>query len=411
MAYQSQSNAYTAYKVQSALGSQASGGSGIVLRQTGSGGGLKMTKAATESNEVRRDGMRTRGRHGSQKVSGQWGGEYSLGSHDPILEAITRGTWSSVLVITEATAGLTSITTGTNTIVASAGSWITAGVRAGDVARLTGHSTAANNSRDLRITGVTASTLTVPETLTADAVADTAFTLTIAKKLINPAAGSLVKRYYTVEDHELDIDGSEVATDFVWGAMKFSMAPNGILMADPSGIGTGQFTTLTGASAPLLTAPTESTAAPMSVVDATVRLGSADFVALTSFDLTMDIKPMAPDVFGTPGIKYSPDVFTGQMAISMNLSMLRSDLARVASYLAEDLFSLHVLAVENESEPKDYFSIFVPNFSFGTVDKSALSKEGGPRTQTISIPEALVGKDDTGGAYDATMIKFQSTAA
>jgi hypothetical protein len=125
----------------------------------------------------------------------------------------------------------------------------------------------------------------------------------------------------------------------------------------------------------------------------------------------MSINPMAPDVFGSGGIKYSPDVFSGQMAIGMNLTMLRSDLARVSSYIAEDLFSLHVLAVDNEAEPKDYMSIFVPNFSFGTVDKSALSKEGGPRTQTISIPEALVGKDNTGGAFDATMIKFSSTAA
>jgi hypothetical protein len=410
MPFQSQSNAYTAYKVQSGLGTQATGGSGIVLRQNG-GPGIKMTKAAVESNEVRRDGMRTRGRHGTQKVTGQWNGEASLGSHDPILEAVMRGTWSSVLVITEATASLTSITTGANTIVAAAGSWITAGVKVGDVGRLTGHSSAGNNSRNLRITGVTASTLTVAETLTVNAVADTAFTLTIAKKLINPAAGSMVKRYFTVEDHELDIDGSEVATDFVWGAVKISMAPNGILMLDPSGIGTGRFETLSAGSAPLLTAPTEATAAPMSVVDATVRLGSSDFVDLTSFDLTMDIKPMAPDVFGSPAIKYSPDVFTGQMAIGMNLTMLRSDLARVASYVAEDLFSLHILAVDNEVEPKDYLSIYVPNFSLGTVDKSSLSKEGGPRTQTVAVPEALVGKDDTGGAYDATMIKFSSTSA
>lgn len=411
MVYQSQSNSYTAFKVQSGLGTQATGASGIVLRQTGSGGGLKMTKAATESNEVRRDGMRTRGRHGTQKVSGSWGGEASLGSHDPVLEATMRGTWSSVLVITEATAALASITTGANTIVAAAGSWITAGVRVGDVGRLTNHSSAGNNARNLRITGVTALTLTVAETLTVNAVADTTFTLTIAKKLINPAAGSMVKRYYTVEDHEVDIDASEVATDFVWGAVKLSMSPNGILMLDPSGMGTGRFEVLSAGSAPLLTSPTESTGAPMSVVDAYVRLGSSDFVDLTAFDLTMDIKPMAPEVFGTPAIKYSPDVFTGQMGISMNLSMLRSDLARVSSYIAEDLFSLHILAVDNEAEPKDYFSIYVPNFSFGTVDKSALSKEGGPRTQTISIPEALVGKDETGGAFDPTMIKFSSTAA
>jgi len=82
------------------------------------------------------------------------------------------------LVATEATAGLTSITTTTSTIVASAGSWITAGFAVNDVVILTGHSTAANNNKPLNITALTASTMTVAQTLVADGVADTAFTVT-----------------------------------------------------------------------------------------------------------------------------------------------------------------------------------------------------------------------------------------
>ena len=51
--------------------------------------------------------------------------------------------------------------------------------------------------------------------------------------------------------------------------------------------------------------------------------------------------------------------------------------------------------------------IFVPNFTLGGVDKSALSKEAGPRTQSIKVPADLIGKDETGGAFDATMVKLQ----
>ena len=102
MVYQSQSNGYVAYKVQSGLGSQASGSGGTILRQAG-GAGANATKAATESNEVRRDGMRTRGRHGTQKTTGAWSAETSLGSHEAIIEAIMRDTWSAAdLAITEA---------------------------------------------------------------------------------------------------------------------------------------------------------------------------------------------------------------------------------------------------------------------------------------------------------------------
>jgi hypothetical protein len=410
--YQSQSNGYSAFKIQTALGVGASGSGGTVLRQAGGTGG-RLTKASTESNEVRRDGMRVRGRHGTQKTEGSWTAEMSIGSHEAILEAVMRDTWSSAdLAITNAT--MTSITTQANSITAAAGSWLTQGIRVGDVVRLSGHSTAANNGKNLRVTGVTALVITVAETLVVDAVADATFTLTRqGKKLAQYTAGNLVKRYYTLEEVDLDLDQSEVMQDFVWGSVRFSMAPNGLLMADPGGIGTGQFRVYGSDSptdVPVLTSPTEGTAVPLAVVDATIRVKGQDMVDLTSLDITIDTGPMAPDVFGSGSIKYAPDVFSGQMAVTLNLTALRKDLAFMADFSAETVYSLHVLAVENESEPKDFVSIYVGNFTLGGIEKSELSKEGGPRTQTISIPPALVGIDNTGGAYDATMIKFQSTA-
>ena len=58
-----------------------------------------------------------------------------------------------------------------------------------------------------------------------------------------------------------------------------------------------------------------------------------------------------------------------------------------------------------------FVSFALTNFTFGGVDKSALNRAAGPRTETIQIPVGLVGKDETGGAFDATMIKWQSTGA
>lgn len=413
MTYQSQSNGYVAYKVQSGLGSQASGSSARVLRTTGGGYG-KLTKAAVESNEIRQDGMRTRGRHGVQHTAGDYSTELSLGLCDDIFEALVRGTLSSAdVAITEATASLTSITTTTNTIVAGGGSWITAGVRVGDVWRLTGHTTAANNGKNLPILGVTASTITVPTgSLTLNATPDTAFTLTKAgRTLINPAAGSLVERYFTIEEAELDIDGTELFTDCKWGAGKLSMQPNGEVGFDPSWMGTGQFATKTGASAPFFSAPSTSTGIPMAVSDATLYANGTAIVGLTAFDLTFDNHLSAPDTFGSPASNYAPDVFSGQMGVQLNLSMLRADLNAVADFIAETQWSLHVLMTENEAEPKDFVSLYVPNFTLSAVAKSAMNKNGGARTQSIQVPEALIGKDERGGAYDATMLKFQFSNA
>lgn len=406
--YQSNSAGYIAQKVQSALGTGASGSGAAILRTAG-GNGIKLAKAAIESNEVRNDGMRQRGRHGTQKTNSDYLAELSLGSHDEIIEAIMRGTWDDTpLVLDEG--DFTSITTGANSIVLASGDPRTLGIRVGDVVRLTNHSSAANNGKNIRVTGLSSTTITVAETLVVNAVADTDCEITRpGKRLINPA--SLAKRYFTIEEYEQDIDQSTVLTDFVWGSLKFSMGANGLIMADPGGVGTGQISVKDSASSPFFTAPSITTAAPMSVVDATIRFGSRDLVELTSFDISLDIGPSAPDVFGSGGIKYAPDVFTGQLAVSMNLTMLRKDLSYLEGFIAETPFSVHVLAVDNTVEPKDFVAITIPNFTLGSTDPSALSKQGGGRTQTITIPAALVGKDDTGAGYDPTMIRFQTTSA
>lgn len=410
MAYQQQWNGYSAQKVQSGIGVQATGAGAKIIRQTGGQGG-RMSMASIGSQEVRRDGLSTRGRHGLQRTGGSYSGELSVGGFDDILEAVMRGTWSAAdTAITQATAGLTSITTTASTIVAAAGSWITAGLRVGDVVVLTGHSTAANNSRNLRLTGVTALTLTVAETLTLNATPDTTFTITITgRKLINPGAGALVKRYFTIEEYEYDLDQSELFTDCVWSSVNISMQPNGLIQIGTSWAGTGQFEAKPTGTSPHFTSPTTSTGDPLAVLEATVRLGSGDLLDLTSFDITINNQAMSPDVISSS--PYAPDVFTGSEIVSMNLSMLRKDLLGVADFIAETPLTLHLLATENEAAPESFFSIFVPNFTYGTVDKSALAKAGGPRTESRSIPPDLIGIDNLGGAFDATQVKIQISNA
>lgn len=407
--YQSNSNALVAYKVQSALGTQAGSSGASVLRVAG-GPGIKLSKAATESQEVRADGMRSRGRHGTQKTSSSYNGELSFGSHDSIVEAIMRGTWDSS-VLSVAPADMTSITISAsgNTITAGSGNWITKGFRVHDVVRLAGSANSANNGKNLRIITLTSTVMTVAETLSTQGSDTGSWTLSRpGKRLVNPT--SLVKRYFTLEENELDNDVSTLLSDFVWGSLKFQMTANGLVMADPGGIGTGNIQALSGSDAPFFSSPTVTTAEPYSVVDATIRVNGTDVVDLTGFELNMDIGATAPDVFGSNSIKYAPDVFTGQLGLSMNITALRKDLAYLSDFIAETQYSLTVLCVDHMTEPKSFFSIVVPNFTLGGVDPSALSNKGGGRTQTLSVPVALAGVADVATGYDSTMIKFQTAA-
>lgn len=408
MAYSENWNGYVAFKAQSAKGSQASGSDGQILWTSGGQGGL-LTKATVESQIVRHDGQQLRGRHGTRRTAGTYNSELAMGRADPILEAIMRSSWSAAdLAITES--AMTSVTTGVNTIVAAAGSWITEGLRVGNVIRPTGLPDAANNGRNLRITGLTALTITVAETLVANAVADTSFSIVRpGRVLINGAAGALTRTYFTVEEHEYDLDASELFTDCRWSRFMLRMAPDGNLDCEFGWTGTGESEVVSSGSAPHFTSPTDPTGVSLAATDAAIRLGSSDIIDLTAFDFTLDTGPVAPPVIGNGGI--SPDVLLGTTRINMNITLLRKDLQALADFDAETALSLHLLGSENEAAPADFFSLAVPNFTLGGVAKSALSKAGGARTVQLSIPAELVGKDERGGALSPTMAQIQISNA
>ena len=114
--------------------------------------GLNLTRATVLPGEIRADLMTQMGRLGSRVVEGSYNCDLSISSFDTILEAIFRSTWVAAVAITQAT--MVSITTTASTIVAPEGNWITQGVRVGDIVRLTGHATAANNDINLTVRSV-----------------------------------------------------------------------------------------------------------------------------------------------------------------------------------------------------------------------------------------------------------------
>jgi len=408
MVYSENWNGYVAFKAQSAKGSQASGSDAQILWTSGGQGGL-LTKASVESQIVRHDGQQLRGRHGTRRTAGTYNSEMAMGRADPILEAIMRSSWSAANLELDET-DFTSITTGANTIVFASGSPISLGLRVHDVIRLTNHATAGNNNRNLRITGLTSTTITVAETLTVNAVADTECEITRpGRVLINGAAGALSRTYFTVEEHEFDLDASELFTDCRWSRFMLRMAPDGNLDCEFGWTGTGESEVVSSGSAPHFTSPTDPTGVSLAATDATIRLGSSDIVDLTAFDFTLDTVPVAPAVIGNGGI--SPDVLLGTTRINMNITLLRKDLQALADFDAETALSLHLLGSENEAAPADFFSLAVPNFTLGGVAKSALSKAGGARTVQLSIPAELVGKDERGGAFSPTMAQIQISNA
>jgi hypothetical protein len=151
---------------------------------------------------------------------------------------------------------------------------------------LTGHSTAANNNRNLRVTSVSALTLGIAETLVVDAVADTAFTLTIAKKLTQPATP--VRRSFTFEEYDAGRrpDG---AGDGVPDLVAQDQRAAGRHVPDRVRHRRRRPEPARDRASPYYTAPTLTTSIALTLADATIRYGGADIVTLTAFEMTYDL--------------------------------------------------------------------------------------------------------------------------
>lgn len=382
-------------KAQSGLGVRATGTGGIELPIVPSAG-LRLAKAAIPSPEVRSDGMNVVGRHGSRSVGGEYGVVVREGSVDELLRSVCGSTWSTVVNITQAT--MTSITTTTNTIVAAAGSWITQGVRVGDIVTLTLHSTAANNNLRLPVLGVTASTITVPAgSLVADAVADTTFNLAVARRLVQGTA----KTYWTVEEYHADIDQSEIFEDVVWSNARFAMQPDASLIATFGGVGRNAFGETTGNS-PILTSPTAFQTQNLTAVDALILRKGVVETRLSGFDVTIERNAQTVPVIGSVT---SPDVYPDNARVTGTISGLRVDLTMLQDFIDETEFELLFLFRETGAAPQRFFSLFLPVVKLMEAPSAELGNSG-PMISTMAFE---AGRKPTTSGYVETMVQFATS--
>lgn len=399
MAYQSGRAVAVSYAPESTFGVKPGASPSKAFRPNG--GQLTLAKEPINSNEIRRDGMSTRGRHGSRSVSGQYAGDLSVGTFDDLIEAVFRGTFSAALTVDESAGAMSSATlaVAANTITASAGSWITAGLRVGDVVRLADGFVAGNLNRNIRIVGLTATVITTAETLVVEAGPLSTYKIARPKKLIQ----AMVPRSFTFEEHEIDIDGSEVFKGVRVGSMQMQMQPNGMCVLTFGLVGQ-DMEVLTGVNAPYFTAPTETVTIGLTAVEAKIRLGSDDVMDVSSIDLTLNINASGTPVVGSV---LTPDVFTNLATVEGTITALKQDVARSQQFLNETELSLHLMFEEQESGVADFCSFFIGNMTLASATKGEIGQDGG-RTQSFTI---LCGVDERGGAFDRTMLKYATSAA
>jgi hypothetical protein len=363
--------------------------------------GLALRRAQIQSVEKRADGNMSMPRSGYKSVDGSHTMEATVGGAiDIVLEAILRSTWVTATNI--AFASVTSVTFGSNEVVANAGDWVGGqGVRVGDIFFASNYSTSGNNGVNARVIAVTSLTISVPAGTFTAGSSDATGTLTFLKKL---KQGSTPVRYsHTIEQNDTDIDLSELFLGCRAVKVDIDMQPGQPVTFAVSWLGMDRTALATGTS-PWFTSPSVTTGLALIPEDSSVLLDGVAVATYTGLRLSLEITANGQPVIGS---LVTPDIFDNDLKVTGQLTGLRSDFANLTKYDAETEFSIGVRLEEPGSTPKSCLGIWVPRAKIANLSAQA----GGGDGAKIETLDLVIAPKVAATGFDGTVLTFHSSAA
>lgn len=382
-------------------------GSAKIIRRVAST--LNLTKDTYQSNEIRSDRQIQDYRHGVKRVTGNISGELSPGTYFDFIEAACRGTKSSAVSLSQTDFTDIVSDSGASSFTVSAGNPVTAGLRTGDIIRLGGLATTANNKQYL-VTGFSGGnnrTILVYPAPTTDAVADSSFTLTsngASGKAIYVPSSSFVSRKFGIELNSSDVDVSQFFTECRVGGFNMQLPATGMGTIETTFMGR-DMEVLSGGSAPFYSSPTDATTTGcIAAVNGLLRLGGSTVGVVTGLNIQMNLSPSADPVVGQ---NYVPEIFLGRANVTGQITAFFQD-STIINYFANEteVSVLAYLTASSASSP-DAISVYLPRIKVGGADV-ATSGEGG---QSITLPFQALKADGTTVGDNATTIRIVDTAA
>lgn len=391
------------YKEEVTYGTMPAAASAQAIRRVTSS--LDLTKDTYQGNEIRTDFQMADYRHGLRKVGGSINGELSAGTYKDFIAAALKKAFTATAAISGASITIGGVA-GAYTITRAAGSFLTDGVKIGDVVALTsGAFNAANLNKNIMVTAVTALMLTG---LVLNAVAMVtegpiaAATLTVrGKKSLIPQTGHTDKSF-SIEHWYPDVPTSEVFTGCKVSKIAFGLPPTGMATCNVEFMGKDATTNATQ----YFTTPTAvTTTGTMAAVNGVLRVGGATVANVTG--LTIDI---AAAQSGEPAVGSNTVAFqaagrvivTGQITATFDSTTLRD------AFYNETEISLFAAFTADNTALSDFVA-----FGLSRIKVGGASKDDGEKTITQTFPfQALL--NTAGGAAlanDMTTISIQDSAA
>lgn len=376
---------------EAAFGALAAPNTGQRMRRTSST--LALSKATSQSAEIRPDAQVVDLRHGLRKVNGDIKTELALAAHDDWLEAVLRGSWTSGAVLAS---GSAAITTSGHALTRDTGSWLSDGFKVGDVVRWSGLSS-GNDGRRLRIADLTATVMTVAETVETVASANNTCSCSVAgRKVLN----GVQQRSFTIEHTFAEAGFSQLFNGCRIGSLDLTLPASGFVTAS-FGVSGRNMTVREGADAPYFSGPSPSTSAPaLTAVDGTLRLGAVDIGVVTGLTLSIDLGLTGDGVLGADVL---PEIFYGRTSVSGTMTAFVEDASLLKSYDGEDELGLHVLLAAPGAASTGFLAIHLPRIKFTGGSIRVEGEHGLP----ITLPFQALGRIDGDSRYDAATIVLQ----
>ncbi|AOZ10362.1 phage tail tube protein [Cupriavidus malaysiensis] len=390
------------YKAQTGQGVAAGSTGGQILRRVTSD--LSLVKDSYQSEEIRADQQIADFRHGVRRVEGTIKGELSPGTYADLIAAALRRDFSAGAVVSGAS--LTVAGSGpAYTVTRAAGSFLTDGIKAGDVVRLAGGFNAANAAKNLLVVSLTATVLNVlvlnGSALVAEGPIASASVTVQGKKTFVPASGHTDK-YLTFEHWYADINQSEQFTDCKVGQLDVSLPATGMATISPQLRGI-DMKTGTGA---YFTAPAAETAAGVvAAVNGVLLVGGVQVGLVTGLSVSVNGNLSGDPVVGQNTM---PDFFPGRLVVTGQFTAYFQDGTLRDAFVGEGEVGIVAALTTSNAANADFIAFNLPR-----VKLSSAAKDDGEKgiVQTFSFQALLNTAGGTGTASEKTTLSVQDSLA
>lgn len=364
---------------------------------------FNLIKDTYESAEIRTDRQLADFRHGVRSAEGSLNGELSVGSYSDFMGSIVGKDFATVTALTGVSVTVT-VSGTTYKVIRSTGSWITSGVRVGQIVRFTALTASADNNRNFAVAAVTTTDMTIVPmnggaAPTAQAGA-TSITVTIPGKVTYVPSTGHTDDSYTVEEWFSDIAQSEVYTGVKVNSMSIALPATGLATIDFGFV--GKDLTQKGTSQYFTSPTAQGTTGVLAAVNGVMIVNGAAVALVTSADVAIERATENAAVVGSNSIA---EIFTGRIRATGNMSVYFTDTTFRDYFDSETPVSIVFTMTQDSTASSNALSITLPKVKLGSFGKS----DGELGLMADVSFQALL-NDVTTGGLEGTTIQIQDTS-